>query len=539
MSEQTLLVNAENIQVDFRTEGGIAQAVRDVSFKIYKGQTVALVGESGSGKSISARVLMKLLPKSAIVGKDTRITLHGEDMSQYDEQAMRKIRGKKIGMIFQEPMTSLNPIYTVGEQIGEIIREHNRTISKQEIRAQVLSLLKEMQLPDPEKRIDQYPHQMSGGQRQRVMIAMALANKPDLLIADEPTTALDVTVQAEILNLLKRLQEKFHMGVLLITHDLTIVRKYADWVYVMQHGKVVENNQTETLFTTPSHPYTQHLLSSEPKGTAPAVPAENPVILEGKNLHVSFVTQTANRWLRRPEKRFHAVKGLDLTLRQGETLGIVGESGSGKTTLGHAILRLIESEGEMIYDGITLHDRDRKAMRPLRKRMQIVFQDPFSSLNPRMTVRQIIQEGMIINNIGTDATDREQRAIQALQESGLAPFAMDRFPHEFSGGQRQRIAIAKAIAMEPEFILLDEPTSALDLSVQNQIIQLLRQLQQKHNLSYLFISHDLRVVRALCHRIMVMRHGDLVEMGDTITVMDDPKEQYTRRLIRAAFEVAA
>lgn len=539
MNEQTLLVNAENIQVDFRTEGGIAQAVRDVSFKIYKGQTVALVGESGSGKSISARVLMKLLPKSAIVGQETRITLHGEDMSQYDEQAMRKIRGKKIGMIFQEPMTSLNPIYTVGEQIGEIIREHNRTISKQEIREQILSLLKEMQLPDPEKRIDQYPHQMSGGQRQRVMIAMALANKPDLLIADEPTTALDVTVQAEILNLLKRLQEKFQMGVLLITHDLTIVRKYADWVYVMQHGKVVENNETENLFTAPTHPYTQHLLNSEPKGTAPAVPAENPVILEGKNVQVSFVTQTANRWLRRPEKRFHAVKGLDLTLRRGETLGIVGESGSGKTTLGHAILRLIESEGEMTYDGITLHDRDRKAMRPLRKRMQIVFQDPFSSLNPRMTVRQIIQEGMIINNIGTDAADREQRAIQALQESGLAPFAMDRFPHEFSGGQRQRIAIAKAIAMEPEFILLDEPTSALDLSVQNQIIQLLRQLQQKHNLSYLFISHDLRVVRALCHRIMVMRHGDLVEMGDTVTVMDDPKEEYTRRLIRAAFEVAA
>lgn len=539
MNEQTLLVNAENIQVDFRTEGGIAQAVRDVSFKIYKGQTVALVGESGSGKSISARVLMKLLPKSAMVGKETRITLLGEDMSQYNEQDMRKIRGKKIGMIFQEPMTSLNPIYTVGEQIAEIIREHNRTISKQELREQVLSLLKEMQLPDPEKRIDQYPHQMSGGQRQRVMIAMALANKPDLLIADEPTTALDVTVQAEILNLLKRLQEKFQMGVLLITHDLTIVRKYADWVYVMQHGKVVENNETENLFTTPTHPYTQHLLNSEPKGTAPAVPAENPVILEGKNVQVSFVTQTANRWLRRPEKRFHAVKGLDLTLRQGETLGIVGESGSGKTTLGHAILRLIESEGEMIYDGITLHDRDRKAMRPLRKRMQIVFQDPFSSLNPRMTVRQIIQEGMIINNIGTDAADREQRAIQALQESGLAPFAMDRFPHEFSGGQRQRIAIAKAIAMEPEFILLDEPTSALDLSVQNQIIQLLRQLQQKHNLSYLFISHDLRVVRALCHRIMVMRHGDLVEMGDTVTVMDDPKEEYTRRLIRAAFEVAA
>jgi len=539
MENKTLLLDAQNIKVDFRTENGLAEAVRDVSFQIYKGQTVALVGESGSGKSISARAIMKLLPKKAIVGDDTLIKLTGEDMSKYDENAMRKIRGKRIGMIFQEPMTSLNPIYTVGQQIGEMIIEHNRGLSKQQVREQVLELLREMQLPNPEMRIDQYPHQMSGGQRQRVMIAMALANKPDLLIADEPTTALDVTVQAEILNLLKSLQQSHQMGILLITHDLTIVRQYADWVYVMKHGKVVEDNATETLFTQPQHPYTQHLLDSEPKGLAPALPANAPLVLTGKDMQVNFVTQKASWLLRRPEKSFKAVKGLDISLRRGETLGIVGESGSGKTTLGHALLRLIDSSGEIKFDGLSLHDRDRNAMRPLRRRMQIVFQDPFSSLNPRMTVRQIIEEGMIINNIGIDARDREQRVIQALQESGMAPFAMERFPHEFSGGQRQRIAIAKAIAMEPEFILLDEPTSALDLSVQNQIIQLLRQLQQKRNLSFLFISHDLRVVKALCHRVMVMRHGDLVETGDTLQVLENPREEYTRRLIRAAFEVAA
>ncbi|MCL6270509.1 ABC transporter ATP-binding protein [Sansalvadorimonas sp. 2012CJ34-2] len=539
MSSENLMLDARNIQVKIPVEGGVVEAVQDASLKIFEGQTVALVGESGSGKSVTARAIMKLLPERAIVGEKCQVNFQGEDIKDWTENQMRKVRGNRIAMIFQEPMTSLNPIYTVGQQIAEVIHEHHPGKSKQEVREQIIQLLKEVRIPQAEDRVDQYPHQMSGGQRQRVMIAMALANNPDLLIADEPTTALDVTVQAEILELLRQLQLKHKMGVLLITHDLTIVRQYSDWVYVMQHGKLVEDSSTEKLFAKPQHPYSQHLLGSEPKGTAPALPEDAAELIDATDMEVVFTLKPGVWWKRQPPKMLTAVDNISLTLRKGETLGIVGESGSGKTTLGHALLRLIDSTGEVIFDDMRIDQFDRKGMQPLRRKMQIVFQDPFSSLNPRMTVRQIIQEGMLINNIGANAKEREQLAIQALQDSGLDAFALERFPHEFSGGQKQRIAIARAIAMEPEFILLDEPTSALDLSIQNQIILLLRELQAKRNLSYLFISHDLRVVRALCHRVMVMQHGKLIEYGDSSKVLENPEHEYTRRLIKAAFEIAA
>ena len=539
MSSNDLMLDARNIKVDIPTEGGVVEAVIDASMKIYKGQTVALVGESGSGKSVTARAIMKLLPERAIVGEKCRIEFNGTEIHDWDENQMRSLRGNRISMIFQEPMTSLNPIYTVGQQIAEVIHEHHPKKSKAEVREEILQRLREVKIPQAEDRIDQYPHQMSGGQRQRVMIAMALANQPDLLIADEPTTALDVTVQAEILDLLRQLQQKHQMGVLLITHDLTIVRQYSDWVYVMQHGLLVEDNSTSKLFADPQHAYSQHLLGSEPTGTAPALPENTPTLLDAKDIEVTFTLSKGSWWKRQPPKMLTAVDKVSLSLRHGETLGIVGESGSGKTTIGHALLRLLDAKGEIIFDDLRLDQLDRQGMQPLRRRMQIVFQDPFSSLNPRMTVRQIIQEGMIINGIGANAKEREQLSIKALQDSGLEAFALERFPHEFSGGQKQRIAIARAIAMEPEFILLDEPTSALDLSVQNQIIQLLRNLQAKRNLSYLFISHDLRVVRALCHRVVVMQHGKLIEFGDSAKVLENPEHEYTRKLIKAAFEIAA
>jgi len=537
MTNQTdnVLLEANNIQVTFPLEGGVVEAVRESSFVINREQVVALVGESGSGKSVSARTIMQLLPKRAMIGERCKIRFCGEEIQNASAKRMREIRGNRIAMIFQEPMTSLNPVYTVGQQIGEIITEHYPQRSRYEVREQVLNLLKEVRIPQPEERIDQYPHQMSGGQRQRVMIAMALANNPELLIADEPTTALDVTVQAEILDLLKELQKKHGMGVLLITHDLTVVKQYSDWVYVMQHGRLVEDNSTEQLFNHPQHPYTIQLLNSEPKGVAAPIEKDAPVILNGDAINVQFTLNKGSRLRRIPPKVLTAVNDISVDLRHGETLGVVGESGSGKTTLGFALMRLIESRGGIRFAGHQIDGYNRKQMQPLRKRMQIVFQDPFSSLNPRMTVRQIMFEGMIINKIGCNTEEREELAIQALQDSGLEANAMERFPHEFSGGQKQRIAIARAIALEPEFILLDEPTSALDLSVQNQIIKLLKDLQQKRGLSYLFISHDLRVVKALCHRVLVMKHGELVEYGDTQDVLVTPKQEYTKRLIKAAF----
>ena len=464
--------------------------------------------------------------------------LEGDDITKYTERQMRGLRGNKISMIFQEPMSSLNPVYTIGQQLTEILHLHNK-ISRAEATDRARKLLEEVHIPHPAERLNQYPHQLSGGQRQRVMIAMALANRPDVLIADEPTTALDVTVQAQILNLIKELKQRYGMAVILITHDLTIVRRFAEYVYVMQGGEVKEHNVTEEVFRRPRHSYTQHLLASEPKGIANPFPEHTPVILEGRKVRVAYSLKRGGFF--RPDFfELVAVDSLDLKLQRHETLGLVGESGSGKTTFGQALIRLVtHGTGEIYFDKLALHDKDRKAMRPLRSRMQIVFQDPFASLNPRMSIRQIIEEGLIVNRIGKDKRDRLERVRQSLRDAGLPDDILSRFPHEFSGGQRQRIAIARAIALEPEFILLDEPTSALDLSVQAQIIDLLRKLQNERGLSYLFISHDLKVVRALCHRVMVMQNGKIVEQGPVAEVLTHPQNPYTQRLVRAAFEIAA
>ena len=534
-----LILDARNVAVDFKVEGGVVRAVRDVSFQLHKGETIALVGESGSGKSVTARTLMKLLTKRATIGRNTRITLSGKNVVTMNDRDMRKLRGNDIAMIFQEPMSSLNPVYTIGQQICEIIHLHNR-VSRQEAMVRAEKLLEEVQIPEPAARLKQYPHQLSGGQRQRVMIAMALANRPDVLIADEPTTALDVTVQAQILNLIKDLKDKYGMAVILITHDLTVVRQFSDYVYVMQNGKVQEHNETEALFANPQHAYTRHLLASEPKGTAlPLEEGAHDTVLEGKEVKVTYTLKRGG--LFNPDFfELKAVDNLDIKLMRHETLGIVGESGSGKTTFGQALIRLIGNQGgQIFFDGEPIHNKDRKAMRPLRSRMQIVFQDPFASLNPRMSIGQIIEEGLVVNGLGANRNERLERVRQALRDAGMPDTILNRFPHEFSGGQRQRIAIARAIALEPEFILLDEPTSALDLSVQAQIIDLLRKLQNEKGLSYLFISHDLKVVRALCHRVMVMQHGKIVEQGPVNEVLTNPQTEYTARLVRAAFEIAA
>jgi peptide/nickel transport system ATP-binding protein len=533
-----LILDARRIGVNFKVEGGIVEAVKDVSFQLHKGETIALVGESGSGKSVTARTIMRLLTKRATIAPTTTITLAGREILKLKPQEMRKLRGNQVSMIFQEPMSSMNPIYTVGQQICEIIHLHNR-VSRREAMTRAEALLAEVQIPEPAARLKSYPHQLSGGQRQRVMIAMALANRPDILIADEPTTALDVTVQAQILNLIKALSEKHGMAVILITHDLTIVRQFSQYVYVMQNGVVQEHNTTEGLFRNPRHAYTQRLLASEPKGNANPIAENSESMLEGRDVKVAFTLKRGGFF--KPDFfELVAVDHLSLNLRRHETLGLVGESGSGKTTFGQALIRLINNQGgEIFFDGERIDTKSRGEMRPLRSRMQIVFQDPFSSLNPRMSIRQIIEEGLIVNNIGANSRDRVERVRQALRDSGMPDTILQRFPHEFSGGQRQRIAIARAIAMEPEFILLDEPTSALDLSVQAQIIDLLRKLQNEKGLSYLFISHDLKVVRALCHRVMVMQYGKVVEEGPVSEVLSNPKTDYTRALVRAAFEIAA
>ncbi len=529
-----VLLEVKDLSVAFRQGGKATLAVDHVSFSLKKGETLALVGESGSGKSVSALSILKLLPYPAAEHPSGSIKFKGKELLSSNEHELRAVRGNDITMIFQEPMTSLNPLHSVERQIGEILEIH-QGLKGAPARERIVSLLTKVGIRDPETRLQDYPHQLSGGQRQRVMIAMALANNPDLLIADEPTTALDVTVQAQILKLLKELQAEYGMALLLITHDLGIVRHMADNVCVMQKGHVVEAGDAKQVFANPQHEYTRMLLSAEPKGQPPKSDTTAAVVLETKELKVWFPIRRG--FFRKTVGYIKAVDGLDTIVRAGQTLGIVGESGSGKTTLGLAILRLISSKGEISFQGRRIDGLNSRAMRPLRKDMQIVFQDPFGSLSPRLSILQIVEEGLIVQGSLKTAEDRRAHVAQALTEVGLDPATMDRYPHEFSGGQRQRIAIARALALSPKFIMLDEPTSALDMSVQAQIVDLLRSLQVKHELTYLFISHDLRVVRALANDVIVMRNGVAVERGPTAQIFGNPQTDYTKALIAAALNL--
>jgi microcin C transport system ATP-binding protein len=536
LQAQGQLISVDDLSVDFRGGGNLTHAVRHVSFDIGDAETVALVGESGSGKTVTALSILRLLPYPSASHPSGKILFKGENLLALPASALRQVRGNKISMIFQEPMTSLNPLHTIEQQVGEVLKIH-RGLSDRAARERVLDLLDKVGIDDPKGRLASYPHQLSGGQRQRVMIAMALANEPDLLIADEPTTALDVTIQAQILDLLAKLKAEFNMAMLLITHDLGIVRKMADRVCVMNNGEIVERGATRDIFASPQHPYTKHLLASEPKGSPPPANAKAKIILETKDLRVWFPIRRG--FLRHTVGHIKAVDGIDLTVKEGQTLGVVGESGSGKTTLGLALLRLVSSEGPIVYLGNRIDGYDSKRMRPLRRHMQIVFQDPYGSLSPRLSVGQIIEEGLQIQAPGLSEAERTARVSRALTEVGLDPEYRDRYPHEFSGGQRQRIAIARALVLEPKFLILDEPTSALDVSVQAQIVDLLRELQRRHKLAYLFISHDLKVVRALANSIMVLRYGKVVEQGSAQTVFAKPKTDYTKALLAAAFELEA
>ena len=530
------LLDVKNLSVGFRSGAQTTLAVDGVSFSINKGETLALVGESGSGKSVTALSILKLLPYPAAFHPSGSVLFCGKEMLDADERDLLKVRGNDITMIFQEPMTSLNPLHTVEKQIGEILELH-QGMKGEALRARIVELLGKVGIGDPETRLQDYPHQLSGGQRQRVMIAMALANNPDLLIADEPTTALDVTVQAQILKLLKELQAEFGMALLLITHDLGIVRLMADKVCVMQRGKMVEQGDAKAVFANPQHEYTRTLLSAEPKGAPPASDPSAPVVVETTGLKVWFPIRRG--FFRKTIGHIKAVDGIDATMRAGQTLGVVGESGSGKTTLGLALLRLISSRGPIVYMGKRIDGYNNKLMRPLRKDMQIVFQDPFGSLSPRLSIQQIVEEGLMVQGKSLSFSQRRDIVAKALGEVGLDPQAMDRYPHEFSGGQRQRIAIARALALEPKFMMLDEPTSALDMSVQAQIVELLRDIQKKHDIAYLFISHDLKVVRALANEVIVMRNGIAVERGPAAEIFNAPKTDYTKALMAAALNLKA
>ncbi|MBV2183684.1 MAG: ABC transporter ATP-binding protein [Rhizobium sp.] len=530
------LLSVRDLSVAFHQGGKETLAVDRVSFDIAPGEVVALVGESGSGKSVTASSILKLLPYPAASHPSGEILFEGRELMTASERDLRAVRGNDITMIFQEPMTSLNPLHNVEKQIGEILALH-QAITGEAARERTLELLRQVGIRDPEKRLSAYPHELSGGQRQRVMIAMALANRPKLLVADEPTTALDVTVQAQILDLLRQLKADHGMSMLFITHDLGIVRKFADKVCVMTKGKIVESGPVEDIFTNPQHDYTKKLLASEPRGEPPALDETKPVVMQGDDIRVWFPIKAG--FLRKVVDHVKAVDGVDLVLRAGQTLGVVGESGSGKTTLGLALSRLISSRGRISFVGQNIDGFSFAEMRPLRDRLQIVFQDPFGSLSPRMSVGEIIAEGLKVHERQLSAAERDARVCWALEEVGLDTATRWRYPHEFSGGQRQRIAIARAMVLKPRFVMLDEPTSALDMTVQAQVVDLLRDLQKKHDLAYLFISHDLRVVKALANEVIVMRAGKVVEQGPAAEIFNAPKADYTRALMAAAFNLEA
>ena len=535
------LVEIENLSVKFNTDSGIVNAVNGISFNIKKGETLALVGESGSGKSVTARGIIRLLANNAVLSNETKITFDGKNINTYSEKEYQKIRGKKISMIFQEPMSSLNPIYTIENQISEVLKIHDK-YSDKKLKEKCLELLKQVQIPEPESRLSQYPHQLSGGQRQRIMIAIAIANNPDLLIADEPTTALDVTVQTEILKLLQSLQKKYQMSILFITHDLTIVRQISDRVCVMYNGDIKETGNTKEIFNNPQDDYTKHLLSSEPEERELFYDKNGKNIITGKDLNITFNTKVKVAG-RNKTLSIKAVNNISLNLQEGETLGIVGESGSGKTTLGQTLLRLVDREsnteisGDINFFDDKIDKLSRKQFKPFRNQMQIVFQDPYASLNPRLSVKQIIEEGLIVAQNIKNKKERLDKIENIMNEVGLEPNSMQRFPHEFSGGQRQRIAIARSFVLNPKFVLLDEPTSALDLSIQKQILELLLQLQSNYKTTYIFISHDLRVIRSISHNLIVMKDGSILEQGEAKNILNNPQNDYTKNLIKSAFEI--
>ena len=533
-----MLLDIQNLSLKFHTEDGDYKVLHNVSFGVDRGQTVALVGESGSGKSVTALSILRLLEKTATVTVTGEIHFSGQNILALPESKMRQIRGNQIAMIFQEPMTSLNPVYSIGSQLIEPLLLH-QNLTAPEAQTKAIDLLDRCGIPDPEQRLKSFPHQLSGGQRQRAMIAMALACRPALLIADEPTTALDVTIQAQILELLKDIQQERNMAVLLITHDLNMVKKISEHVHIMNDGRIVEDGPTETIFAKPQDPYTIHLLSSVPKGI-PAPKPDQQQLLSISDLKCHFPIKAG--FFKRTIGTIKAVDGVSLTIRQGTTYGVVGESGSGKSTLGMCILRLTECQGKILYtskkeDVRDLVHQSRAELRPLRKELQVVFQDPFSSLSPRLTIEQIISEGLKVHHIGKDKKDRQRMVFKTLQEVGLDEEMAGRYPHEFSGGQRQRIAIARAIALKPRFIMLDEPTSALDMTIQAQIIKLLKDLQQQYGITYLFVSHDLRVIRAMADEVAVMLNGKIVEAGAAADLFNNPQHPYTKSLFAAAFEL--